>query len=109
LRPGQYAKVRATLETQKGALLVPQRAVDELQGSYRVGVVGPDSKADIRVVQPGPRIGSLWIIEKGLRPGEKAIVQGLFRVKPGMTVNATPAAPEGAASVASPAPTPAGH
>lgn len=92
LRPGQYAKVRAAVETMKGALLVPQRAVDELQGSYRVGVVGPDSKADIRVVQPGPRIGSLWIIEKGLKPGEKVIVEGLARVKPGMAVNTRPAA-----------------
>jgi len=93
LRPGQYAKVRAALVTEQGALLVPQRAVSELQGSYQVGVVGPDGKAEIRVVQPGPRVGSLWVITKGLNPGEKVIVEGLFRVRPGMVVNAKPAAP----------------
>ena len=106
LRPGQYAKVRAALETQKGALLVPQRAVNELQGTYQVGVVGPDGKAEIRVVQPGPRIGSLWVIEKGLKPGEKVIVEGLFRVRPGMVVNAKPAPAEEAGAAAS---APAGH
>jgi RND family efflux transporter MFP subunit len=92
LRPGQYAKVRAALVTAQGALLVPQRAVTELQGSYQVGVVGPDGKAEIRVVQPGPRVGNLWVIENGLNPGEKVIVEGLFRVRPGMIVNAKPAA-----------------
>jgi membrane fusion protein (multidrug efflux system) len=94
LRPGQYAKVRAAMETRQGALLVPQRAVSELQGSYQVGVVGLDGKAEIRVVQPGERIDSLWVIEKGLNPGEKVIVEGLFRVRPGMPVSAKPAAPQ---------------
>jgi membrane fusion protein, multidrug efflux system len=108
LRPGQYARVRATMETKKGALLIPQRAVSELQGAYLVGVVGPDGKADIRNVKVGERIGSLWIIEKGLNPGEKVIVQGLAFVKPGMTVNAKPAPVEGA-EPAPPPPPPAGH
>jgi RND family efflux transporter MFP subunit len=107
LRPGQYAKVRAALEMQKGALLVPQRAVSELQGSYQVGVVGPDGKAEIRVVQPGPRVDSLWVISKGLNPGEKVIVEGLFRVRPGMVVNAKPAAAE--ETGAAPPSAPAGH
>jgi membrane fusion protein (multidrug efflux system) len=92
LRPGQYAKVRAAVETKKDALIVPQRAVNELQGSYQVGIVGSDGKADVRVVQPGARVGSLWVIEKGLNPGEKVIVEGFFRIKPGMPVNAKPAA-----------------
>jgi len=109
LRPGQYARVRATMETKKGALLVPQRAVSELQGAHLVGVVGTDGKADIRNVQVGERIGSLWIIEKGLNPGDKVIVEGLAFVKPGMTVNAKPAPAEGA-TPASPSPPPAtGH
>jgi membrane fusion protein, multidrug efflux system len=110
LRPGQYAKVRATMETKKGALLVPQRAVSELQGAYLVGVVGADGKADLRPVQPAERIGSLWIIDKGLQPGEKVIVEGLAFVKPGMTVNAKPAPPEEAAPATAPKPPPAaGH
>ena len=104
LRPGQYAKVRATMETKKGALLVPQRAVTELQGTYMVGVVGADGKAELRPVQTGERIGSLCIIDKGLQPGEKVIVEGLAFVKPGMTVKATPAAAEESAPAATPPP-----
>jgi len=92
LRPGQYAKVRAAMDIKKGALLVPQRAVSELQGLYQVAVVGPDNKVEIRPVQTGDRIGSLWIIEKGLSPGERVIVEGIQKVKPGMVVNPKPAA-----------------
>jgi membrane fusion protein (multidrug efflux system) len=91
LRPGQYAKVRAVVETRKGALLVPQRAVTELQGTYQVGLVGADSKVDIRVVQTGPEFGSLLIVDKGLNVGDKVIVSDLARLRPGMTVHATPA------------------
>jgi membrane fusion protein (multidrug efflux system) len=91
LRPGQYAKIRAALEVKTGALLVPQKAVTELQGGFRVAVVGPDSKVDIRSVEPGERVGSLWIIEKGLKPGESVIVAGLQFVRPGMSVKAKPA------------------
>jgi membrane fusion protein (multidrug efflux system) len=94
LRPGQYAKVRAALEVKTGALLVPQRAVIELQGGYRVAVVGPDSKADVRVVEPGPRVGDLWVIDKGLEAGESVVVSGIQYVRAGMTVKATPFAPE---------------
>ncbi len=95
LRPGQYAKIRAALSVKTGALLVPQRAVSELQGSFRVGVVGDDGKVDIRTVEPGERIGGLWAIDKGLKLGEKVIVAGLQYVQPGMTVKAKPApAPE---------------
>jgi membrane fusion protein (multidrug efflux system) len=101
LRPGQYAKIRAVVETRKSALLVPQRAVSELQGTYQVGVVGKDGKVDIRVVQTGPQIGSLWIVEKGLGAGDKVIVSDLMRLRPGMQVSATPASPDAAASTAS--------
>jgi RND family efflux transporter MFP subunit len=92
LRPGQYAKVRAATDIKKGALLVPQRAVSELQGFFRVAVVGPDNKIDIRPVQTGERFGSLWIIEKGLSAGERVVVEGIQKVKPGMIVNPKPAA-----------------
>jgi len=108
LRPGQYGKVRAAVDTRKGALLVPQRAVNELQGTYQVGVVGADSKAEIRVVQPAERIGSLWIIDKGLTAGEKVIVSDLALVRSGMQVRAMAASTDSAAA-ASPAPSPGGR
>jgi membrane fusion protein (multidrug efflux system) len=94
LRPGQYAKIRAALEVKTGALLVPQRAVIEQQGGYRVVVVGPDGKAESRGVEPGERIGDLWIIDKGLKPGENVIVTGLQYVKPGMLVKVKPVTAE---------------
>ena len=103
LRPGQYAKVRASTDIRKGALLVPQRAVSELQGLYQVAVVGPGDKVEIRPVQTGDRVGSLWIIEKGLSPGDRIVVEGIQKVKPGMVVNPKPAA-EPAAPAAPTAP-----
>ncbi len=98
LRPGQYGKVRAALETRAGALLVPQRAVMELQGGYRVGVVGADGKAELRSVTPGAQIDGLWVIEQGVKPGESVIVTGLQNVRAGMAVKAKPAAPEAPSS-----------
>ncbi|HKF42000.1 MAG TPA: efflux RND transporter periplasmic adaptor subunit [Thermoanaerobaculia bacterium] len=96
LRPGQYAKVRVSLDVKKNAILVPQRAVSELQGSYQVAVVGSDNKATIKVVKTGPVDGNMWVIEEGLKPGDRIIVEGLQRVRSGMTVNPTQAsAPEG--------------
>ena len=92
LRPGQYAKVRAAMDIKKGAILVPQRAVSELQGLYQVAVVGPDNKVEIRPVQTADRIDSLWIIEKGLSPGDRVVVEGIQKVKPGMVVDPKPAA-----------------
>ena len=86
LRPGQYAKVRVAADVKKGAILVPQRAVSELQGSYQVGVVGSDNKVTIKVVKPGLRDGNMWVIEEGLKPGDRIIVEGLQRVRSGMTV-----------------------
>lgn len=87
LRPGQYGKVRVAMELKKGALLVPQRAVSELQGAFQVAVVGPDNKVEIKAVETGPRVGSLWVIEKGLAPGDRIIVEGASKVRPGMEVN----------------------
>ncbi|MFP3866802.1 MAG: efflux RND transporter periplasmic adaptor subunit [Desulfobacteraceae bacterium] len=86
LRPGQFAKIRALLETQAGALLVPQRAVNEIQGRYQVAVVGPENKVDLRWVQVGERTDSLWVIAKGLKAGERVIVEGLQKVRAGSSV-----------------------
>ena len=90
LRPGQYGKVRVPLTVRKGALLIPQRAVRDLQGLYQVGVVGADNTAALRTVQVGERVGTLWLIEKGLEPGERVIVEGLEKVKAGEKVAPTP-------------------
>jgi membrane fusion protein (multidrug efflux system) len=86
LRPGQYAKVRAQTALKKGALLVPQRAVNELQGAYQIAVIGPDNKADVRTVKPAERIDNLWVIDEGLHPGERVVVEGFSRVKAGTAV-----------------------
>jgi RND family efflux transporter MFP subunit len=86
LRPGQYGRVRAVTEVRKGALLVPQRAVSELQGTYEVAVVGPDNRVSIRTVQTGPRIGTMWIIEKGLNAGERVVAEGTGRARNGNLV-----------------------
>jgi membrane fusion protein (multidrug efflux system) len=86
LRPGQYARIRAVTEVRKGALLIPQQAVSELQGIYQVGVVGQDNKAAIKTVKLGPQFGDMWVVEFGLEVGENVIVDGLQRVKTGMTV-----------------------
>jgi membrane fusion protein (multidrug efflux system) len=86
LRPGLFARVRAVTKTKRGALLVPQRAVTELQGSYQIAVVGPDDKVEIRSVKVAERAGNLWVIDRGLQSGERVIVEGLQKVKAGMTV-----------------------
>ena len=86
LRPGGYGRVRASVKTQNGALLVPQRAVIELQGSYQVAVVGSDDKVSIRPVTVGERVGKFWIVTDGLKPGERVIVEGLMKVRDGATV-----------------------
>lgn len=90
LRPGQYAKVRAVTRVLKGAILVPQRSVSELQGSYQVAVIGADNKAEIRPIQTGERIGSLWVVTSGLSPGERIVVEGTQKVRPGMVVDPKP-------------------
>jgi membrane fusion protein, multidrug efflux system len=92
LRPGQYAHVRAELGMRPGALVVPQRAVTELQGGARVAVAGPDGKADIRSVELGPRTDDLFVVEKGLQAGEKVIVTGLQYLRPGTPISIQAAA-----------------
>ena len=92
LRPGQYAHVRAELGLRPGALVVPQRAVSELQGGARVVVAGADGKADIRSVELGPRTADLFVVEKGLQAGEKVIVTGLQFLRPGTPISIQAAA-----------------
>lgn len=94
LRPGLYAKVRTITDTKKGALLVPQRAVQELQGTYRVAVVDADNKVALRTVKVGERIGNLWIIEEGVNPDERVIIEGVQKVKDGAPVIPKPAPTE---------------
>ena len=107
LRPGQFAIVRATMETKKGALLVPQRAVTEVQGKFLVAVVGSDNAVELRPVTPAERVGTLWVIDKGVNPGERVVVEGVQKVKTGARVNATQAAAEGKATPATTPPSPA--
>jgi len=86
LRPGQYAKVRATTGVRRGALLVPQAAVTQLQGGYEVAVVDQDNRAATRNVKAGERIGTMWLIEDGLNPGERVVIAGQQALRPGTTV-----------------------
>jgi len=89
LRPGQYARIRSKTEVRRDALLIPQRAVAELQGIYQVGVVDSENKVTIRAVKPGPQFGDMWVIESGLQPGDKVVVDGLQRLRDGMVVSPT--------------------
>lgn len=89
LRPGQYARVRAATVIKQGALLVPQRAVTELQGTYQVALVDAQNKVSIQTVKVGPRVGSLWIIDEGLQRGQRVITGGIQKVVPGAQVNPT--------------------
>jgi len=86
LRPGQFGKVRFVADTKKGAMVVPQEAVNELQGSFQVAVVGDDNKVSIRPVKMGERIGALWEVTDGLKPGDRVVVQGVQKAREGATV-----------------------
>ena len=90
LRPGGFGRVRIKTGDNKGALLVPQAAVIEVQSAYQVIVIGPDNKASVRPVKVGDRVGTKWIITDGLQPGEKVVAEGLQKVRDGMTVTAEP-------------------
>jgi membrane fusion protein (multidrug efflux system) len=90
LRPGQYARVRAVKFVEKKAILIPQRAVSELQDRDQVAVVGPDNKIVMHIVHMGERIGSSWIVKDGVKPGESVVVEGGQKIGPGSTVNPTP-------------------
>jgi membrane fusion protein, multidrug efflux system len=104
LRPGQYGKARFVTDFKQDALLVPQLAVQEIQGLYSVMVVKPDATVEQRMVKAGERVGNLWIIDSGLKPGEKVIVEGLQKVKPGVQVVAKTVKPEEETSLAPNAP-----
>ncbi len=95
LRTGQYARVRAITEVRQDALVVPQRAVSELQGVFQVAVVDGDNKVSMRVVEPGPRFESGQVIEKGLEAGERIVVEGIQKVRAGVLVNPLPAVAAG--------------
>jgi membrane fusion protein (multidrug efflux system) len=88
LRPNQYGRARFVTDLKEGAILVPQLAVQEIQGLYSVMVVKPDATVEQRMVKAGERVGNLWVIDSGLKPGEKVIVEGLQKVKPGVQVSA---------------------
>jgi|SRR5215475_866581 len=105
LRPGQYARVRTIIATRRGALLVPQKAVSELQGNYQVAVVGSDNKVQIRPVKVGEKTGTDWIIEQGLKPGERVVAEGVQKVRGGLTVNPKPLTTTAEAQPAPAAPT----
>ena len=90
LRPGGYGKVRAVIRTQKDALMVPQRAVTELQGGYQVAVVDSENKISIRTIALGESIGSENIVNSGLKPGDRVVAEGIQKVRPGMHVNTKP-------------------
>jgi membrane fusion protein, multidrug efflux system len=94
LRPGGYGKVRAVIRLQQGALLVPQRAVSELQGGYQVAVVAADDKVSIRTVTVGDRVGTEWIVAEGLKQGERVVAEGVQKARPGTQVNPKPFAAE---------------
>jgi RND family efflux transporter MFP subunit len=90
LRPGQFGRVRASTYTRTGALLVPQRAVIELQGSFQLAVVGSDNKVSVRIVKVGERVGTEWIIDSGVKQGEMVVVEGVQKVREGSSVNPKP-------------------
>ena len=89
LRPGQFAHIRVKFDTRHDAILVPQRAVSELQGSYQVAVVDSENKIHIQSVQVGERTGTQWIIEDGLHPGDRVVAEGLQKVRDGTMVVTT--------------------
>src|ERR1039458_449598 len=91
LRPGQYSRIRAATSVQKDALLVPQRAVQELQGEFELALVGPDNKVTFRTVKAGDRVGSYWVIDQGLNATDRVVVEGLQDIKTGQTVDPKPA------------------
>jgi membrane fusion protein (multidrug efflux system) len=101
LRPGFYARARIVAQVLKGAVVVPQRAVSEVQGAYQLGIIGTDGKAEIRPVKVGPTTGTDWVITSGLKPGEKVVVEGLQKIKAGAPVVAKPWTPPAETTTAS--------
>jgi membrane fusion protein (multidrug efflux system) len=91
LRPGQYGRVRVESSMKKGALLLPQSAIAQLQGSYQVAVVGSDHKVSIRTVKPGETVGTMRVIDEGVKPGDQVVVEGLQKLREGTLVIPKPA------------------
>jgi RND family efflux transporter MFP subunit len=87
LRPGQYGKVRAAVGTSSGALLIPQRAVTELQGAHQVAVLDDKNTVSIQQVKVGDQVGTMWVVSEGLKPGQRVIAEGAQNVRPGMQVS----------------------
>ncbi len=100
LRPGQFARVRATLAVREGAILVPQRAVTEIQGRYFVAVIGAENKAEVRPIKATERIGANWLITEGLKIGETIVVEGTQKARAGAVVNPVPFVPKNAGNAA---------
>jgi RND family efflux transporter MFP subunit len=90
LRPGQYGRVHVETNMKRGALLIPQSAVGQSQGSYQVAVVGGDHKVSMRAVRPGETVGTMWVVDEGLKPGEQVVVEGLQKLKEGILVTPKP-------------------
>lgn len=89
LRTGQFARVRGVTAWVKDALLVPQRAINDLQGKSQIAVIGPDGKVDLRIVKTGPTYASMQVVESNLKPGENVVVEGMQKLRQGMTVKTT--------------------
>jgi membrane fusion protein (multidrug efflux system) len=102
LRPGQFAKVRARADTKHGVVLVPQRAVRELQGTQMIGVIGAGNKVEMRTVIATDRVGSNWVVDKGLKGGDRVVVEGLLKARPGEVVEVEERAPQAANAAAAP-------
>lgn len=116
LRPGQFGRIRAATQIRRGALLVPQRAVTELQGKYQIAVLASDSTVSVHTVAVGPRVDSLWVIDQGLQPGQLVVVEGTQTVRDGVRVAARPYGAPAASDVQRPttlsrtrSPSPAKH
>jgi membrane fusion protein (multidrug efflux system) len=93
LRPGGFGSVRTVVSVRRGALVVPQLAVTDIQGAYLAAVVDSDNRVTIRTIQAGPRVGAMWIIDSGLKPGEHVVAEGIQKVKDGDLVNPKPYVP----------------
>jgi membrane fusion protein, multidrug efflux system len=93
LRPGGFGSISTVVRTQKNALLVPQRAINELQGRYLVAVIGADNKVSIRPIKVGTRVDTMWIVDEGLKPGDRIVAEGVQNVRQGMEVHPKPYQP----------------
>jgi membrane fusion protein, multidrug efflux system len=94
LRPGGFGNISTIVRIQKNAMLVPQRAVNELQGGYLVAVIGGNNKVSIRPIKVGPKVDTMWIVDEGLKPGDRIVAEGVQKVREGMEVQAKPFQPE---------------